>query len=356
MKERKIVGYIRTYNNSQQSKDMQIRMIKRYALNHGIVCSKVYSDQGFVKNRNVENQRIADFIGISNAKWNPVFPKWEELIIDIKKGQISTILVDTVLRLYSGTKQRVAIMAACEQYEVQIIEVGDYMPAKIEKPQLVIYHYTVKPEARTCIALNDVDDLYKYASQHFSGWEVALFLDLSDSRRKYIERITELTNCMILVKSYYHIKRHTLPFITMLRKLADNGVEVISTLEGKIALLNEKDSILRSKPLKVAIYDHIRLVHEEKIKKVQIEKFKVFINCKTNKWSISDFYIDGLKSKQQTELYRLIADRGKYDVVLIDTFGKIADTINCFTDFLSKINKPLYSLKEGEVIFIESGE
>lgn len=356
MEKRKIVGYTRTYNNSQQSKDMQIQMIRRYALDHGIVCSKVYSDQRFVKNRNAENRWIADFIGIKSVRWNPVFPEWERLLGDIKKGQISTILVDTVLRLYSGTNQKIAIMSACEQYGVQIIEVGDYLPAKTESSQLTIYHYSIKPEARTCVALNDVDDLYEYASQHYNGWEAALFLDLSDSRRKYIERLTELTDGVVLVKSYFHIKRHTSAFLKMIKNFVNNGVTVISATEEKITITNEEDGMLLSKTLKVAVYERFTSKYEEETRNIQLEKLRIFVACKASKWSVSDIYIDELNSKQRTELYRLIADRGKYDIVLIDTFGKMADTINCFTDFLGKINKPLYSLKEREVIFIEPRE
>lgn len=183
-----------------------------------------------------------------------------------------------------------------------------------------------------------------------------LFLDLSDSRRKYIKRLTELTDGVVLVKSYFHIKRHTSAFLKMIKNFVNNGVTVISATEEKITITNEEDGMLLSKTLKVAVYERFTSKYEEETRNIQLEKLRIFVACKASKWSVSDIYIDELNSKQRTELYRLIADREKYDVVLIDTFGKLADTINGFADLISKIDKPIYSLKEGEVIFIEPGE
>lgn len=350
---RKTVGYIRSFNNSQISCDTQKRFIESYCMDNDIMIDGLFSDMNFRKNRKTDEFLRAAKIGIKPQKCTRVFEAWENLMTQIMEGNIGCILVDTKLRLYDGQGQRQALERICFEYKVNIIEVGGYQPTGCGAlPKLLIYHYSIEPESRTSITLNDVDALYEFASQRLGRWEAAaLYLDLNSSNRTQFEKMMERADCgLILVKSLFHIKRKMMPFLSTAKDLNKRDVRIVSVEEGSLNFVSDKEKDWRSQPLRVAIYDRQRSTYEEENNKIQIDKFKAFVNCYTAGWSIENIFIDRLENEsRQEELSELVkkAGYGVYDIVLIDTFGKIGDTAIWLARVMKQLDIPIYSLREG---------
>ena len=353
---RKIVGYIRSFNNSPISYDTQKRFIEAYCNDNDIILDSLFSDMNFRKNRRTDEFLRAIKIGISARKWTHVFEAWEKLMIQIMEGKISCILVDTKLRLYDGQGQKHIMEQLCSEYKVGIIEVGDYHPPGCEAlPKLVFYHYSIEPENRTSVVLKDVDALYEYASQRLERWEAtALYLDLNSSNRtqfkKMMEKMEKVDCQLILVKNLFHIKRKMMPFLSAAKDLNKRNIRIVSIEEGSLNFVNDGEKDWLSKPLKVAVYDRHRSTYEEGNNKIQIDKFKAFVNCCTAGWSIKDMFIDHLDNgNQQEKLSELVrkAGSGSYDMVLVDTFGKIGDTVIWLARIMRQLDIPIYSRREG---------
>lgn len=350
---RKTVGYIRSFINSKISFDTQKRLIESYCSDNGIALDEFFTDMYFRKNRRLDEFLRAAQIGIKAKKSTRVFEDWENLMLQILEGNIGCILVDTKLRLYDGIEQKEALERICSENEVTIIEVGDYQPSGCGAlPKLVFYHYSSAPENRTSIALNDVDSLYNYASQCLGRWEaMSLYLDLKSSNRTQLEKMMKKANCdLILVKSLFHIKRKMMPFLSVAKDLNKRNIHIVSAEEGSLNFVSDGEKDRLSRPLRVAVYDRQRSTYEEENNKIQIDKFKAFVNCCTTGWSIEDIFIDRLDNgNRQEELRELVekAKSGSYDIVLVDTFGKIGDTVIWLARIMRQVDIPIYSLREG---------
>lgn len=350
---RKIVGYIRSFNNSQISHDTQKRFIEAYCSDNDIVIDEYFSDMNFRKSRRIEEFSRAAKIGISTKKWTRVFEAWENLMCQIVEGEIGCILVDTKIRLYDGTGQKNALERLCSEYGVTVIEVGDYQPSGSEAlPKLTLYHYSIEPDSRTSVALNDVDSLYEFASQRLKGWEAtALYLDLNSSNRTQLEKMMINVDCdLILVKNLFHIKRKMMPFLTVAKNLNKRNIRIVSMEEGSLNFVEDKEKEWLSKPLRVAVYDKHRSTYEEENNEIQIDKFKAFVNCCTAGWSIEEVFIDTLESSNQQKKLNNLVKKAKsrcYDIVLVDTFGKIGDTAIWLARIMRQLDIPIISLREG---------
>lgn len=350
---RKVVGYIRCFNSSKISHDTQKRFIEIYCCNNKIVLDELFSDMNFRKNRRTEEFFRVAKIGISPKKWTRVFEAWESLMEQIIENKIACILVDTRLRLYDGSGQKQILEKLCTEYKVTIVEVGDYQPWGCGAlPKLAIYHYSIEPENRTSIVLNDVDFLYEFAFQRLKRWEVtALYLDLNSSNRTQFEKMMEKADCdQILVKNLLHIKRKMMPFLSVAKDLNKRNIRIISVEEGSLDFSSDGEIDWLSKPLRAAVYDRHRSAYEEEYNEIQIDKFRVFVNACTAGWSIEDIFIDRLDNgNRQEELSELIkkAGSGSYDMVLVDTFGKVGDTVIWLARIMRQLDIPIYSLKEG---------
>lgn len=350
---RKIIGYIRCYNNSQISYDTQKRFIESYCNDNSIVLDEIFSDMNFRKNRRKDEFLRAAKIGISTKKWTHVFEAWENLMVQIVEDEIGCILVDTKIRLYDGLGQKQILKRLCSEHNVNIIEVGEYQPSGCEAlPKLVLYHFSAEPERRTSIVLNDVDTLYEFASQRLERWEAtALYLDLNSSNRTQFEKMVEKADCdLILVKNLFHIKRKMMPFLSTAKYLNERNIHIVSVEEGSLSFVSDGENDWLSMPLRVAVYDRHRSTYEEENNKIQIDKFKAFVNYCTAGWSIEDIFIDRLENtNRQEKLSELIkkAESDSYDLVLVDTFGKIGDTAIWLARIMRQMDIPIYSLREG---------
>lgn len=350
MEERKVVGYIRCFISSKAAGEQQHFLIRSYCRSHSITCERFYCDMGYQNDRHVAEKWKAEKIGIDSRKDRPTFPAWDELMLDIIKGEIGAILVDTKLRLYNGLEQKEALERLCLQYDVKIIEVAnDDGPVDSTALKVAAYHFSDRPEARTRIPLKDIDQIYEYAS-HSKGWEVvALFLDTTLNHRQYIQMLLERSDFdIILVKSFYHIKRKMTAFLSAAKKLREKGVRIISVEEGEFIALENEEKEWLNKPMNIAVYDRLRSKYEKDIRQIQLDKFHAFSKYRAEKWNIQEIFIDE-GANESENLKRLVQEAKNYDLIMVDSFGKIGETIIYIGRLLNSVNIPIYSLQEGGI-------
>ena len=82
---------------------------------------------------------------------------------------------------------------------------------------------------------------------------------------------------------------------------------------------------------------------------VQDDIFKLFVRNKT-KWTIIDQYFDVSERQvdgEQTELQKLIANRDKYDLILVHTLNEVHWRTAKFCKIREKLKLDIYTLQEG---------
>ena len=352
---RETVGYVRSFQPSESACDIQESLIQRYCEKNSIVCKRIFRDLGYSKTRQAGDRWKAERLGLDTKRWLHTFEAWEDMLLGIMDGEIGRVLVDTRVRLFDGAEQKRVLERLCVDYSVTIIEVADaFPPDRAAAVNAAIYHYPAQFGARTCILLNDIDSLYDYAS-HRKRWEVAsLFLDLSPNNREEFAYMLEMAKCdIVLVKNFFHVKRHTSAFVGVVKQLHKKGIRLVSMDEGELNISDKECVDLMKQPLKVAVYDHHKSEYQEENENLQMDKFKAFVKYKTNGWTIKKVYIDGIRAGTQDELQQLINDVGEYDIILLDSFDKLGETIR-FTKIVKKLNIPMFSLKEG--VYIDGAE
>lgn len=348
---RKIVGYIRTFIKSDMACNTQKYLIMEYCRRNKIECEDYFCDNTMATWQSKKKSTCK--LAIPNDIQKNTYKAWIEMFEQVKLGQISCILVDSVIRLYNGELQKKMCEDLCTRYNVTIIEVGvEPIPNNSIEKSIVVYHSANNPTLRTCVTCNDIDRLYEFAICHCGQMANSLYLDLDIKNKTQLERMLS-SGCghAILVKSFFHMKRHMIPFLTMARRLYENDIGMISMEEGKLIFFDTKEKSWFSEPMKAAIYDCHRSDYESETRDMQMAKFKLFMEYKAVNWELEEVYIDDYHSKQRNKLENLLEKVDHYDIVLIDTFGKLGEDIQFLSRIMKKISTPIYSLKEGGIGF-----
>lgn len=354
--DRKTVGYVRSYLEGEDcviACNMQKTMIDSYAVSQNLVCELIYTDMGSKPRRSAKDREKAKKIGMNPHKDVKTFSAWDELMIAIIDGTVGAIVVDNIMRLYNALEQKKVTERILLEYNVMIYIAGDLHPSSEGAVSIACYHYTIQKKSkqiRNCIPLNDVDSLYVYASKH-KNWEITgVYLDVKSSNRtEYPKLLNELDEySAVLVKSLYHFNRKMMPFLAESKRFRNKGKDIYSQEEGKF-IYSEFTEDRFNKPLKVALYDWQRSEQEAKEQDILMKKVNAFTRLKSdNNWTITGKYIDKIGS-HQNELKRLIKASGQYDLILVDTFVKLGDTIIWLARVLNAIDIPIYSLREGGI-------
>lgn len=353
MTKRRVVGYIRSITKA--SYEWQKRKIKEYCNLNNITLNQIFAD---TKNNIRNERRKKEFIrtqqlGINTKKWTHVYEAWEHLMLQSSEGTIAYILVDSKLRLYDGQVQREILNKICTTYKIKIIEVGDFefpIENSLSK-KLVFYHYCIEPNKRTRITLNEIDHLIEYASQH-NGWEASAFYLDFDTSKTQLKKLLENSRCnVVLVKDFFHLHRTTTGLFNIVQSLRKEENKIISMKEEKLKFIEDNKQLLLS-PLKVSIYDKHRSNFEEEYSQLEKDRLEIFAKTHTN-WIIENIYIDTLKDKNFPQLDELISKSKDYtyNLILISSFSKLGDSTTEFFKIIKRINIPIYSLKEGGIIF-----
>jgi hypothetical protein len=349
MTGKKTVGYIRCFSSSEPASNMQKFLIEAYCMAHQMKCDKIYYDIGYQKDRHADERWKAEKIGINSCKDRATFPAWDDLMLSIISGEVECILVDFKLRLYNGVEQKEVVEQLCKEYDVTIREVSnsDTPPESSISTRVVVYHFSDNPESRTSVVLNDIDQIYEYAS-HQLGWEVVeVFMDKSLTNRTQFEVLMEKSDYnVLLVKSFYHIKRKMMPFLSAAKELKQKNIRIVSVEEGEFVNIVDEADVWLDKPLRIAVYDKCRSQYERENQNIQMQKFDTFVRVKTLGGHIEGIYVD---ENEQEHLQELIHKSDEYDIILIDTFGKIGDTVIALAKVMNQINIPIYSLREGGI-------
>lgn len=352
---REAVGYIRSFEtHNLGSVHIQGRFIERYCALKGIQISKIFYDIGADKMRHDHEKWKAEAIGLVRSKYVRIFPGWDDMMVAASHGEIGVIIVDTKLRLYNGVAQKETLERICKEQDIVIMETeGTDLQSESSQEKVAIYHYSIQKGRRTSVPLKDIDTLYE-AIFHRPDWEAAaLYLDENDVRRNaYLELKGADGYSVVFVKSLYHIKRATTTFLSEMKYFKSKGVRIYSEEEGKLVYGDDGAKKWFNKPLRAVVYDRQRFNKEAEDQEILLKKFRIFARVKTNGWTIADVFIDRLNCGQ-TELAGLIRKAAGYDIVLVDTFGKIGDTVICLVQVLRKIQIPIYSLREGDVSLYE---
>ncbi|MBQ8799673.1 MAG: hypothetical protein IJZ55_08925 [Lachnospiraceae bacterium] len=338
--EPRVVGYVRTYVSNIEVVNYQINMIHRFCFDNGYICDGTYIDNMSTAFCEKDRER-AEGLGLSTSRGRQVFMNWELMMLRALQGELDIILVDCYQRLYNGPEQKMILEAICRDMGVTIIEIGPYSPEEC-KCMPIIYHCAAMSEHRPISGLKAIDKLYEEASRLCSS-RGRLYLDWNNMSRKWYEKIKEDDVPKIIVVTRLELLNRKLCSVVEIAKNA----KIFSLEEGCIEIHRDCSWLRDTK--KVVIYDKQRTLHERDISEIQQEKFEVFTRTKT-KWDIADMYIDTIRSGM-TGLGNLVETLNCYDVVLMDSLVKLGENAGVLFKVLRRLNKPLYTLKEGEILW-----
>lgn len=348
---KRTIAYIRVHDSKDRvSEQIQKNLINKYCESMGILCDAFYSDVG-IQRRKTSDLWRANCLGFASRRGMVMYPEWEKMLLEVQNGNIKVILVDSRTRLQGNTTLSKVFNDTCLEHNVEVVEVSaDVPPNSDVMPRVAIYHFTEISNKRSSIVIRDIDQLYRFTSHH--GWEVNhTYLDLSlklSERKEFSQLLKNLDRYDILiVKSLYHINLNMMTFFSSIQTIVQNGVRIISMEEGELNMFSYHD--WKERRLSVAIYDRHRSLSEQEYSEIIQERLRIFVECKTKGWVISKIYIDEMGNREQCNLQRMVKESEQYDMVLVDTFGKIGDRVNLLYKFKNKIEKPIFSLQEGGI-------
>ena len=162
------------------------------------------------------------------------------------------------------------------------------------------------------------------------------------------QMIKEIANYDILImKDFYHLARNTGVCIELLQEFALQGIEVITMEDGSFSFQFQDAPF--DKKLKICVYHSKYKEDGDRTIETQRKIFKTFVSHKTN-WEIVDVFVDEANSqsdKVQTEIFKVIENKKKYDLLLIKNFNSLHWRTAKFCHRRNELGLPIYSLKEG---------
>ena len=219
-----------------------------------------------------------------------------------------------------------------------------------ETKNVCIYHFTNAENLRRPIVNEkQMAILNDFASQYGDIKQVYLDGTLKQCNQdKKKQMIKEIANYDILVmKDFYHLARNTGVCIELLQEFALQGIEVITMEDGSFSFQFQDAPF--DKKLKICVYHSKYKEDGDRTIETQRKIFKTFVSHKTN-WEIIDVFVDEANSqsdKVQTEIFKVIENKKKYDLLLIKDFNSLHWRTAKFCHRRNELGLPIYSLKEG---------
>ena len=217
-------------------------------------------------------------------------------------------------------------------------------------PKAAIYHFTNESKQRPKIYRDQLKALMDYAVA--IGLDVAdIYCDISLKRSERTEfdrfLISSSQYDALVTKDFYHIAKNTGKCIEIMSLLRDNGIQIYSIENG---VFTWEDAPYQE-PLFVATYTcHFGTPNEMKeVIPVRNDIFKLFSEKKTN-WTVLDQYHDESfrqKDCEQIQLKKLIANRDKYDLLLVHNMNDVHWRTANFCKIRETLQIDIYSLQEG---------
>lgn len=219
-----------------------------------------------------------------------------------------------------------------------------------ETKKVCIYHFTNAENLRRPIVNEkQMAILNEFASQYGNIKQVYLDGTLKQCNQdKKKQMIKEIANYDILImKDFYHLSKNTGVCIELLQEFALQGVKTITMEDGSFSFQFQDAPF--DKKFKVCVYHSKYKEDGDRTIETQINIFKTFVSHKTN-WEIIDIFIDEANSqsdKVQTEIFKVIENKKKYDLLLIKDFNAFHWRTAKFCHRRNELGLPIYSLKEG---------
>lgn len=225
----------------------------------------------------------------------------------------------------------------------------------MKETKAAIYHFTDKSIHRPIVYQKEVERIKEFASS--IGYSDAdVYVDKSLKKRDQIHLRNLLKNISgyqaLIMKDFYHIKSNTGSFMDDLIALGKQGVDVFTMEDGNFKF----GTAPFEQPLKVAIY-YCGLEIVGRSIELQLEIMRCFIRTCT-KWQLIDEYTDTAGNKvdsNQKEMWELVKNRNKYDVVLVQSFNDIHWRTSKFCKIRHQIQKDIYSMHEDLYLKYELG-
>ena len=212
--------------------------------------------------------------------------------------------------------------------------------------KVCIYHFS-NANQRPIVNQKQMDLLQDFASS--IGEVEKIYLDFTLKQSEQIQRqqmIEEISAYDILVmKDFYHLARNTGVCIELLQEFSLQGVKTITMEDGSFSF---QDAPLDRK-LKICVYHSKYKEDVDRTIETQRKIFKTFVSHKTN-WEIVDVFVDEANSQSdsvQTEIFKVIKNKKKYDLLLIKDFNSLHWRTAKFCHRRNELQLPIYSLKEG---------
>ncbi len=222
-----------------------------------------------------------------------------------------------------------------------------------------IYHFTNKSDKRPSYCLKQIEALRHLGlSKGYDVTDNDIFLDTSLKYTEHPEFERFLENSekydALFTKDFYHIAKNTGKCLRVMQQLRDKGMQIYSIENG---IFTWEDCPF-DKPLRVASYTcHFGTPNEMKeIIQVRNDIFTLFSNKKTNWTVIDQYYDESLHQKdcEQIQMKELIANRDRYDLLLVHNLNDIHWRTANFCKIREKLQLDIYSLQEGFLIYRRS--
>ncbi len=250
----KAIGYVRSYNGCLESIEAQSNLIRAYCLRNGIIDCEICVDTANLRAKFDRYREKRGPISTDNLA-DRFFPVWTDIIERIRAGEICTIIVDTVMRLFGNQKQEICFFELCREKGVEIIEICE-TPSPESDRIAAVCHFTNVSEMKPRVVLEQLDILYKEAVSKF-GTVSHIYLDktLVSSKQKNLKELIQSPYGYkgVVIASLYHIGTYMTVAIQNANRLLDAGVTLYSAAEGYIRPISKTD--LLDEELRVAIYD-----------------------------------------------------------------------------------------------------
>ena len=219
-------------------------------------------------------------------------------------------------------------------------------------PKAAIYHFTNESKQRPKIYRDQLDTLIEYATS--VGLDIAdIYCDMSLKRSARTEFDRFLLNSdkydALVTKDFYHIATYTGQCIGIMQQLRDNDLKIYSIVNG---IFTWGDAPF-AEPLRVATYtSHFgALKGMQEVIQVRNDILTLFAAKKTN-WTIMDQFYDVSRHKkdsEQIQLQELIANKDKYDLLLVHNINDVHWRTSNFFRIWEQLRLDIYSLREGFV-------
>lgn len=226
----------------------------------------------------------------------------------------------------------------------------------INKADAVIYHFTDGSEKRPIVYQKELKRLQDFASvRGYPKADVYVDKTLRKCDQKQLEEVwskIDLYKCLIL-KDFYHLRKNTGACMSNLVELSRKNIDIFTIEDGNFKFTPAPFS----KPLKIAIY-YCGLEIIGHSLELQYDIMDLFIRTKT-KWTLIDRYADLSGNKidgSQVEMKKLIFNRNKYDLILVQCFNDIHWRSSKFCKIRHQIQKDIYSMQEDIYLHYDKGE